>query len=117
MGDEIKNIDIVMLSKFDKNDGGRETWLYNFLPELLKDSAIGKIKLFGYKKTSEKDFSVDLISLDRFRKNKVSVTPIIFNGYPSKLPQGFTMFKLLKNYKEKSVPISDITLAMGFFNL
>ena len=29
---KIKNIDIIMLSNFDRNAGGRETWLYNFLP-------------------------------------------------------------------------------------
>ena len=41
-------IDIIMLSNFDRNAGGRETWLYNFLPELLEDKSIQRINLFGY---------------------------------------------------------------------
>ncbi len=34
------NIDIVMISKFGNGDGGRETWLRNFLVEIEKQQPI-----------------------------------------------------------------------------
>ena len=59
-------IDIIMLSNYGRKDGGRETWLYNFLPQLLEDASIQKIHLFGFKLKGQEDTIQALRELDGF---------------------------------------------------
>lgn len=87
-----KVIDIVMLSSYGKHEGGKETWLHNFLPELLKDDSIVKVYLFGFRIDSQPDQSEFLKSLDPEKKR---VIPVILKSAPTKYPKFISMFRLL----------------------
>lgn len=89
-------LDIVMLSAFGKQDGGRETWLYNFLPELLLDSKISKVHLFGFRTKDQEDNTELLKRLDPHEKGRV--IPIILVSEPTRFPKFVTMFKMLRRF-------------------
>jgi len=103
------NIEIIMLSRYGREDGGRETWLYNFLPELLKNKSINKVTLFGIN-TNDSDNIKELLKIDN---NKI--VPVLFNIKKSRLPLFISMFFKLKKHKYEIK--KDITLAMGIFEL
>ncbi|MCH1547328.1 MAG: glycosyltransferase family 4 protein [Flavobacteriaceae bacterium] len=111
-------IDIIMLSDFDKNSGGRETWLYNFLPELLEDHLIDKVTLFGYdnKETKSNITAASFLDEKNIEKRK-RLFPIILAGKPSRLPMAFSMFNELKKSQEEKNKGNSITLAMGVFEM
>lgn len=90
-----------MLSTFGKQEGGRETWLYNFLPELLKDNRIAKIHLFGFRTHGQLDNSKLLKSLD-FKKES-RIIPVILEAAPTNYPKFITMFKVLRKKLKTSV--------------
>lgn len=107
-------LDIIMLSDFNRNGGGRETWLYNFLPELLEDEDIQKVNLFGY--TNQEGNNISSASfLSEKKEVEKRLFPIVFKGKSSKFPMAFSMFNQLKKYKEVEKP--SVTLAMGIFEL
>ncbi len=87
-------IDIVMLSNFGKQEGGRETWLHNFLPEFLKDDSIAKVHIFGFRTLGQPDNSELLRKLDPKKKGRI--IPIILESAPSKFPKFITMFRVLR---------------------
>jgi glycosyltransferase involved in cell wall biosynthesis len=102
-----------MLSSFDRNAGGRETWLYNFLPELVKDKTIAKILLYGFKTNNDEKNYNDLLSLDG---NSQKIFPTIFKLKKTKLPLFISMFFSLKKHKSAKSE-TETTLAMGIFEL
>jgi len=105
-------LDIIMLSTFGKQEGGRETWLYNFLPELLKDDKIIKINLFGFRTLAQQDNSELLIKLDP--KGVGRIVPVILESAPSKYPKFVTMFTLLrKTLKNNDYVTPTHTMAVG----
>lgn len=81
-----------MLSKFGKNDGGREVWAYNFLPVLLQDEKI-KLNIFGYR-TKEEDNTQLLVKLDK--SNVSQVEAILVTGKNNIFPKFLSMFLSLK---------------------
>lgn len=107
-------LDIIMLSDFDRNGGGRETWLYNFLPELLEDQCIKKVHLFGYSNNLDNNISKSSFFCNT-KANKYKLEPVVLIGRPSKLPMALSMFFKLRKYKTTKKP--SITLAMGVFEL
>ena len=101
-----------MLSSFGKEEGGRETWLHNFLPELLKDDTIDKVHIFGYRNTSQKDHSHLLKKLDLLGKERV--VPVILEGTSSRIPKFVRMFRALrKELKQASYESPSHVLAVG----
>jgi glycosyltransferase involved in cell wall biosynthesis len=108
-------IDLIMLSKFGKNDGGRETWAYNFLPALIQDKKI-KLNIFGYRLEEEEDNTQLLVKLDRSNNKKVN--PIILSGEKNKFPKFISMLLKLKSFlKNFDKPKPNYTIAMGIFEL
>lgn len=105
-------IDIIMLSNYGRKDGGRETWLYNFLPQLLEDASIKKIHLFGFKIAGQEDTTAALMALDKSKTEKI--VPIILEGTPKKYPKFISMHLLLRKYlKQNSLHKPDYVLAVG----
>lgn len=111
-------LDIIMLSNFDRNGGGRETWLYNFLPELLEDDQIEKVTLFGYDNKGGNSNITASSFLDKKNiEKRKRLFPIILSGKPSRLPMAFSMFNKLKKDPEEKNTGDSITLAMGVFEM
>jgi len=108
-------IDIIMLSNFDRNAGGRETWLYNFLPELLEDKSIQRINLFGYTNDEHNNNISSASFLGKKKEIEKRLFPVVFKGKQSKYPMALAMFNQLKKHKGDN-DVS-ITLAMGVFEL
>lgn len=115
--EEVRNIDIIMLSNLNKNEGGRETWLYNFLPELFTDGFFTNVNLVGLKTPAEKDNTEELKSLHKSAHNTVNFTITIFNILKSRIPRAFVLFKELKAFKQDHLGPSDFVLAMGIFEM
>ena len=113
--DKTQNLNIIMLSNFDKNAGGRETWLYNFLPELLKDDNINKINLFGHRLSTDSNNSKNILSLDFNINRKQRLFPNIIKVKSSRFPRALSMFLGLKKQKDIVSSSKDITLAVGVF--
>ena len=116
MPDEI-NIDIIMLSNFDPNGGGRETWLYNFLPEFLRNNNIGRVNLFGYKQPKDLNFKKELLAFESENRSPESLYTYILEGTPSKLPLAFSMFRKLRKLSKTIPTKNNVTLAMGVFEM
>lgn len=113
--DDFLTIDLIMLSKFGKNDGGGETWVYNFYPELLRNRNI-KLNIFGYRTSNNEDNTLPLKLLDDSGLNKI--TPIILSGKNTKYPMFLSMsFKLKQTLKNFYTPKPDFTIAIGIFEL
>lgn len=108
-------IDIIMLSNFDRNAGGRETWLYNFLPELLEDKSIQRINLFGYTNDEHNNNISSASFLGKKKEIEKRLFPVVFKGKQSKYPMALAMFNQLKKHKGDN-DVS-ITLAMGVFEM
>lgn len=108
-------IDIIMLSTFDKDAGGRETWLYNFLPELLKDDIFERVNLYGFKTSQDSNHKKEILKLDSKPQNRKTLFPYILEGKASRWPKAFSMFKELKRMPVKE--ISNNVLAMGVFEM
>lgn len=109
---EIVNVDLIMLSKFGKNDGGRETWAYNFLPELVKDKNI-LVNVFGYRNENEKDNSSILSIL-----NKEQIKPHILAGKKSRFPRFLMMLhRMFFHSKRLGTNRPDYVVAMGVLEL
>jgi glycosyltransferase involved in cell wall biosynthesis len=105
-------LDIVMLSNYGKQEGGRETWLHNFLPELLKDNSISKIHIFGFRTLGQADNSELLKNLDTSGAGRI--IPVILESAPTKYPKFITMFKLLRQtLKTDSYTTSTHAMAVG----
>lgn len=112
------DFDIIMNSSFDINSGGRETWLYNFLKELLKDPKVGTINLFGCRSGNQKDFTQELLKLDPFLDNKKRLSVNILKVTKSRLPQAFYFHEALSRYfKTVSEIKPQFVLGVGFFEL
>jgi len=108
-------IDLIMLSKFGKGDGGRETWIYNFIPELLNDNRI-KLKIFGYKTKEDEDNTELLRKLDKTHTNRVEA--FIITGKKNKFPKFLSMLFQLKSFlKNFDRQKSDCAIAMGIFEV
>jgi glycosyltransferase involved in cell wall biosynthesis len=108
-------IDIIMLSTFDKDAGGRETWLYNFLPELLKDNIFERVNLYGFKTSQDSNYKKELLKLDPKTQNRRTLYPYILEGIVSRWPKAFSMFRGLKRIPAKEIPNN--VLAMGVFEM
>lgn len=108
-------LDLIMLSKFGKNDGGRETWAYNFLPQLLLERSL-KLNIFGYNDTS-KLVHYDLIN--KFHTSHVNhVNVNILRSIDNHLPKAISMHRELKNTLNKMYhPQPTHVIAMGMFEL
>jgi glycosyltransferase involved in cell wall biosynthesis len=111
------SLDIIMLSTFDRNAGGRETWLYNFLPELFKDDTISTVNLFGFKTPDEIDHGRELLQLVAPESSGKELLPVIFERQPGRFPKALSMFKALKKYNKSRKAKPDAVLAMGIFEL
>ncbi len=110
-------LDIVMNSSFDKDAGGRETWLYNFLPEILKDPQFKRLNLFGCKTPDQGDFSKALLQLDPSPEQKKRLSVVIFEKEKTRFPQAYRMFKAFKQHKDIENPNADYVLAVGVFEM
>lgn len=106
-----KVLDIVMLSKFGKNDGGRETWAYTFLPALLEDPIIKRLNIFGYRLKTELDSKEDLLKISQ---TKGKINPVIFKGDSTIFPRIIPYILNIRNYNKKNKKQrSDLVLGVG----
>lgn len=110
-------LDIVMNSTFNSDVGGRETWLYNFLPELLKDTRFEKVTLFGFRMPDQEDFTNKLESLDPQVDGKKRLFPVIFKKERGRLPIAHSMYKCLKAHTQSIGNPPDFVLAVGVFEM
>lgn len=106
-----KTLDIIMNSSLDPNAGGRETWLYNFLPLLIDKKEINNIRLYGCRTQNQKDHSD---AINALVENKDFLLKI-FKVKRLKLPIAYSFFKALKKEPIKDSP--DCVLAVGIFEL
>jgi glycosyltransferase involved in cell wall biosynthesis len=109
-----QSIELIMLSKFGRSDGGRESWAYNFLPELiLEDSYL--VTVFGYRKVDDVDNTNDF-EFSTKRKNNLST--IILKAKYSTVPRFLGMYISLRAFlKSYPKPAPDIVLVMGILEL
>ena len=72
---------IVMLSNLGPAEGGRETWLYNFLPRLMQRFPSLKLRIHGFRLDGEPDHREKLLRAvpasdrDRISIDLVEATP------------------------------------------
>lgn len=111
------SLDIVMLSTFDRDAGGRETWLYNFLPELASLQHFEKICLFGFKTPDQENFIEEIQQLDPMLNGEQQIFPILFEKEKSKLPAIFAMFKEFKKFTKTTSQYPSYVMAMGILEL
>ena len=97
MGDDCYSIDLVMLSKFGRADGGRETWAYNFIPLLLESNKNLSLTIYGFSIDNKSDKREELLSVfnncDRERV-KLHFFPV---KWP-RIPLFFSMFYQLRKH-------------------
>ncbi len=110
-------LDIIMNSSLNKNVGGRETWLYNFLPELLKDPRFSKVSIFGFRVMPQGDFSTDLNKFDSPDPDQRRLYVHIFEGEQTRLPKAHSMYKALKVFGKNDGFEPDYVLAVGVFEM
>ncbi|QIE58267.1 glycosyltransferase family 4 protein [Rasiella rasia] len=110
-------LDIVMLSTFNRDAGGRETWLYNFLPELAKLKYFNTIRLFGFKRPDQENFTEAIQQLDPKIEGRQQIFPILLEKEKSKLPTVFAMFKEFKKFVRLSNHVPNHVMAMGILEL
>lgn len=113
MGKEKKSIQLVMLSRFNKSGGGRETWFYNFMPRLYQLDPEFTLDVLGYK-MGNSNLEVE----NAFASLRDRITFNFFELKPSKVPLFFKMWKrvFLVRKKEMIKPY-DYVIAMGMFEL
>ena len=111
------SLDIVMLSTFDRDAGGRETWLYNFLPELTTLEYFKKIRLFGFKTPNQENYIEEILQLDPKLEGKQRIFPILLEKEKAKLPTIFAMFKEFKKYIKRNNKPPTYVMAMGILEL
>lgn len=114
MGDNSK-IDLIMISKFGRNDGGTETWFYNFFPALLLDRSI-KLTIYGYRCEGDEDNTATIKKLESSGIHQFN--PYFIKGKKNRIPNFFYMFRgLRKHLKKNNQKPPNITIAVGIFEL
>ena len=82
---ETIRLDVILLSKYGRSDGGRETWAYNFLPALVARHKHLNIRVFGFLPTGDADpsdeFTSSLSCEDR-KRLRLRLFPIKKNRVP-----------------------------------
>ncbi|MDN7126940.1 glycosyltransferase family 4 protein [Pseudidiomarina sp. 1APR75-33.1] len=109
------NVDIIILSRLGSSEGGRESWIYNFLP-LYVDQSKHNFCLIGYRFNDE---SYDSSSFDqRFQSVQNKIKAEVLSSNRGKLPKFIYMRQELKRFlaqrNEKKV---EILVCMGIFEL
>lgn len=109
-------IDLITMSKLGKNDGGTETWIYHFFPQLINQAPV-ELNIFGYRNPEETDHKADIIGFDD--KGLERVKPFIIQGRKSRLPRFFSMFLKIKLFLKSFHKINNpnCTIAIGVFEL
>ena len=91
-----RNLAVVMISNFGRADGGRETWAYQFLPQLLARNSGLSAQLYGLRVDGQADNSPALESSiaaedqPRFRQRFFSASR---NRIPNSLKMIWAMFR------------------------
>jgi glycosyltransferase involved in cell wall biosynthesis len=104
--------ELIMLSTFDRSGGGRETWAYNFIPQLLAADPSLTLTIYGVRTRDGRDFTEALLEAvgpaNRARVN------IVFFEVKRGVPFFFSMLKQLTSHSLTSdQPPPDYTLAIG----
>lgn len=104
-------IELIMMSNFGRADGGRETWAYGFLPELLERDPSLELTIFGFRKEGQRDNTAEMmkeLSEDARRR----LTTRFLAVKPTRLPLFFSMAGAL--FREPaSDPVADYTIGVG----
>jgi len=108
-----KSIQLVMLSKFRRSGGGRETWFYNFMLKLFEVDINFKLDVLGYRLD---DSMNEIFSVYEPYKDRVNFT--FFSLTKGKIPVFFKMWGAVHNSRKgDGVKKYDYVIAMGVFEL
>ena len=92
---------IVMLSNLGPAEGGRETWLYNFLPRLMQRFPSLKLRIHGFRLDGEPDHREKLLgTVSAGDRDRISID--LVEAKPSRWPNAFTFWTGLRRPADNS---------------
>ena len=93
---------IVMLSNLGPAEGGRETWLYNFLPRLMQRFPSLKLRIHGFKLDGDPDYRERLLGAVYPRhRDRISID--LVEAKPSGRPNAFAFWAGLRRSARKAL--------------
>lgn len=105
-----RHIDLVMLSRFGRSDGGMETWAYGFIPSLLRSDKKNFLHVYGIEEKGQQNNVKQLLSaIDSDSRDRFQVT--LYPCKKSRIPYFFQMFLQMKRAKFFDCP--EIVLGVG----
>ena len=102
---------IVMLSNLGPSEGGRETWLYNFVPRLMQRYPQLRLAIHGFRIDGEADNRETLLgAVQESDRGRLSIN--LIQARPSRLPNAFSFWSNLgRSAREPVAP--RFVLAVG----
>lgn len=93
---------IVMLSNLGPSEGGRETWLYNFVPRFLQRYPQLRLRIHGFRLDGEADNRDTLLgAVPATDRDRLSVSEV--QTSPDSVPNAFSFWKKLGRSARKAV--------------
>ena len=90
-----------MLSNFGPAEGGRETWLYNFLPRLLQRFTQLRLRIHGFRLAGDPDHRGTLIdAVPAKDRDRISIDFV--QAKPSRRPNAFAFWTGLRRTARNS---------------
>lgn len=107
---------VLMLSRLGRNDGGRETWLYEFVPRLVRAVSTARVSVFGIRSDGDPPLEDDFADGDgdvagRFSFVRLRVTK---TRWPLVVPMARELWRFTQ---AESFVAPRIVLGMGIFEL
>jgi glycosyltransferase involved in cell wall biosynthesis len=102
---------IVMLSNLGPAEGGRETWLYNFLPRLLQHFTHLRLRIHGFRLAGDPDHRGALINVVPAKdRDRISIDFV--HAKPSRRPNAFAFWTGLRRTGRNSAE-PHVVIAVG----
>lgn len=107
---------ILMLSRFGRNDGGRETWLYEFVPRLVRTRSTDRVSVFGIRSDGDPPVEDDLEDCAGDVRERFSIFRFYVRRTRWPLAIGFAR-EVWRHTRTASFVAPRIVLGMGVFEL
>jgi glycosyltransferase involved in cell wall biosynthesis len=102
---------IVMLSNLGPAEGGRETWLYNFLPRLMERFPQLRLRIHGFRLDGDPDHRVTLLGVvAKEDRDRISIDFVQVS--PSRRPNAFAYWTGMRR-SARNAPAARFVIAVG----
>lgn len=107
---------VLMLSRLGRNEGGRETWLYEFVPRLVRALPAVRVSVLGIRSDGDPPVDGDLEACAGDVRDRFSILRLRVRKTRWPLAIGM-MRELWRHTRASSFDAPDIVLGMGIFEL